>query len=222
MQWIRVVSDPDPKRCFEPYTCKNLQNDAHFLAIFRKEDHNIEHLGRYFYLIFFLFTLTKSSWASTNSLLERRTHVCGVRGLFAGMLWTLIHSVLACSRGLLSWSCRLIEACKSGLMQSDNGPETIQSVLEFSWSHLEHSIDSVRHNAREFIKNSLTGLQLLNSEESCGVVDRFLGQSLALPAHKRARFASLSCLVKTGSLPMMLKVSKILTEIQLFRCGAYL
>ena len=53
--------------------------------------------------------------------------------------------VLAYSRGLLNWSTRFLEACRAELV---GGAEGLDSALEFTWLHLEHQVDSVKHNTK--------------------------------------------------------------------------
>ena len=62
------------------------------------------------------------------------------------------NSVLGHNRGLLNWSTKFLEFCKS-----DNSGAFIGSyqkdLFEYIWNHLEHTVDSVKHNTKSFLNN---------------------------------------------------------------------
>ncbi|XP_023344467.1 thyroid adenoma-associated protein [Eurytemora carolleeae] len=107
------------------------------------------------------------------------------------------------SRGLLNWSANFLQACRMELVKDFQG---LEATLEFSWSHLEHSIDSVRHNTKEFLNNIICACKLLGGPGEA-MLNLFLKQTLSLPAHKKARFSSLSCLIRSGSLDKILEIN---------------
>ena len=49
------------------------------------------------------------------------------------------------SRGLLTWSVKYLEACKTGALTE---PGDLEPALEYCWAHLEHQIDCVKHNTK--------------------------------------------------------------------------
>ena len=58
--------------------------------------------------------------------------------------------VLGCSRGLVTWSAKLLEMSKQEEMIEYSSQ--LEAALDYTWNHFEHQIDSVKHNTKvEFI-----------------------------------------------------------------------
>ena len=115
---------------------------------------------------------------------------CYLRVAGSGEQGTAI--VLGHSRGVLHWSTKFL-----GFSCSTGGCGEVAAVLgaawEYVWRHLEHPVDSVRHNSRSAMANMVQGLVAGGRGEE---VEALLTTALQLPADSRARLVSLATLVK--------------------------
>jgi len=78
-----------------------------------------------------------------------------------------------------------------------------KDLFQYIWNHLEHSIDSVKHNTKSFVNNLIQGLVAGNAS---GQVDQLLADTIALPLHKKARLVALSCMVKSYNIQRVVEV----------------
>ena len=115
---------------------------------------------------------------------------CFLRVAGSGEQGTAI--VLGHSRGLLHWTTKFLEFSRStGACGEVAG--VLGAAWEYLWRHLEHPVDSVRHNSRTSMANMVQGLVAGGRGEE---VEALLTTALQLPADSRARLVSLATLVK--------------------------
>ena len=116
-------------------------------------------------------------------------------------------STLGHSRGLLNWSMKFLEYCKT-----DNSGAFVskcqKNLFEYIWNHLEHPVDSVKHNTKNFLNNLILALVAGEASEQ---VDQLLADTIALPKHNKARIVALSCMVRSYD---VLKVVDLYPSIQ--------
>jgi len=102
-------------------------------------------------------------------------------------------SVLGHNRGLLNWSAKFLDYCKT-YNQAAFIANYQKDLFEYIWNHLEHTVDSVKHNTKSFVNSLIQGLVAGKASDQ---VDQLLADTIALPLHTKARMVALSCMVKS-------------------------
>jgi len=108
--------------------------------------------------------------------------------------------VLGHSRGMLTWSTKLLETS----LNDEQIFSCVEKLQEYIWGHLEHSVDSVKHNAKNTLGNIIVGCKKAGGK-CIEFLDAFLMDTLGLPKHKKGRFVSLSSLAKSYSVEKVIE-----------------
>ena len=70
-------------------------------------------------------------------------------------------TVLGCSKGLMSWSNKLLDFCKTNGSGSTSFFSVHQKAsFEYIWFTLDQPVDSVKHNTKNLIKNIVQSLEV--------------------------------------------------------------
>ena len=70
-------------------------------------------------------------------------------------------TVLGCSKGLMSWSNKLLDFCKTNGSGSTSFFTVHQKAsFEYIWFTLDQPVDSVKHNTKNLIKNIVQSLEV--------------------------------------------------------------
>eukprot|EP00092_Neocalanus_flemingeri_P015147 GFUD01016364.1.p1 GENE.GFUD01016364.1~~GFUD01016364.1.p1 ORF type:complete len:1852 (-),score=400.17 GFUD01016364.1:67-5622(-) len=111
-------------------------------------------------------------------------------------------SVLGHNRGLLNWSSKFLDYCKANNCAAFV-TNSQKDLFQYIWNHLEHPVDSVKHNTKSFVNNLIQGLVAGNADDQ---IDQLLADTIALPLHKKARLVALSCMVKSYNIQRVVEV----------------
>ena len=125
-------------------------------------------------------------------------------------------TVLGHSRGMLNWAASFLVYCRSTASCSRGVVDQLAGVWEYVWGHLEHPVDSVRHNTRTLLASVVQGL-LQGGQEAA--VEELLQHTLRLPRDQKGRLVTLSCLVRHHSLARLLELCPSLQEDTLALAG---
>ena len=102
-------------------------------------------------------------------------------------------SVLGVSKGLVTYSQKLLEFCKQ-TADVTFLEDVKKELFEYIWTSLDQPVDSVKHNTKSFIKNIVESLVAGSKHD---IVDQFLRDTMQLPFQSKSRLISLSCLVQS-------------------------
>ena len=102
-------------------------------------------------------------------------------------------SVLGVSKGLVTYSQKLLDFCKQ-TADATFLEDVKKELFEYIWTSLDQPVDSVKHNTKSFIKNIIESLVAGSKHD---IVDQFLRDTMQLPFHSKSRLISLSCLVQS-------------------------
>jgi len=103
--------------------------------------------------------------------------------------------VLARSRGVLHWSTKFLDFCKT--TSTCGGSVTLlDKMWEYVWAHLDHSVDSVKHNTKGILGNLVQGLVAGGCSKE---VERLLEDAKQLPKDSKARLVAFTCLLRHQS-----------------------
>ena len=84
-------------------------------------------------------------------------------------------TVLGCSKGLMSWSNKLLDFCKTYGSGSTSFFSVHQKAsFEYIWFTLDQPVDSVKHNTKNLIKNIVQSLEVSISNWRLKDIDRVL------------------------------------------------
>jgi len=111
-------------------------------------------------------------------------------------------SVLGHNRGLFNWSSKFLDYCKSNNSASFI-TDSQKELFQYIWNHLEHPVDSVKHNTKSFVNNLIQGMVAGNASDQ---VDQLLANTIALPLHKKARLVALSCMIRSYNIQRVVEV----------------
>ena len=100
--------------------------------------------------------------------------------------------VLSRSRGVLHWSSKFLDFCKTTC--TCGGPVSLlDKMWEYVWAHLDHSVDSVKHNTKGTLTNLVQGLVAGGCLKEA---DRLLEDTMQLPKDSKARLVAFTCLLR--------------------------
>ena len=123
-----------------------------------------------------------------------------------GLLTTLISSyldmgdnleletslVLGRSRGVLHWSNKFLDFCRT--TSTCGGFLTLlEKMWEYVWAHLDHSVDSVKHNTKGILANLIQSLVAGGCNKE---LEKLLEDAMQLPKDSKARLVAFTCLLR--------------------------
>nr|XP_033793161.1 thyroid adenoma-associated protein isoform X2 [Geotrypetes seraphini] len=122
---------------------------------------------------------------------------------------------MSVSRILAMWTTSALDvlgSCSQDLKESlDGNADALRKLLDYVYTHWEHPLDAVRHQAKAVFKNLLQihRLTLDGADvKSDPFFSQLLGSLLSLEWHRKGKYASLACLVECVGVESILTMDR--------------